>query len=173
MYLKHDNLVIREATKQDAELLVEWWNDGRIMAHAGFPEGLHTTIEKVEKEFDSLPIYRLILEDNGVAIGEANYRMKSEDIAEIGIKICVETKQNYGRGKIYLSLLIKHLFNEVHVSKIILDTNLKNQRAQAVYEKLGFNKIAVRKDSWKDQLGNLQSIVDYELEEKDFNSFLT
>ncbi|WP_438446465.1 GNAT family N-acetyltransferase [Gorillibacterium sp. sgz5001074] len=45
----------------------------------------------------------------------------------------------------------------------MLDTNLSNERAQHVYEKLGFRRTAVRIDSWRDQLGNLQSSVEYEL----------
>lgn len=55
--------------------------------------------------------------------------------------------------------------------KIILDTNLNNLRAQHVYEKLGFQKIRVNVDAWKNQLGELQSSIDYELEEKDFINY--
>ena len=39
MFLKHNNLIIRNATEKDAEQLALWWNDGKIMAHAGFPNG--------------------------------------------------------------------------------------------------------------------------------------
>jgi len=49
-----------------------------------------------------------------------------------------------------------------------LDTNLKNTRAQHVYEKLGFRKVRTRINAWKDQLGELQSAVDYELTAEDF-----
>jgi ribosomal protein S18 acetylase RimI-like enzyme len=49
------------------------------------------------------------------------------------------------------------------IKKIVLDTNLKNTRAQHVYEKLGFRKMRVNVDSWQDQLGQWQSTVDYEL----------
>ena len=55
--------------------------------------------------------------------------------------------------------------------KIILDTNLNNTRAQHVYEKLGFKKIRVKNNSWKNQLGELQSSVEYELVEEYFNDF--
>ena len=56
--------------------------------------------------------------------------------------------------------------------KIILDTNLRNERAQHVYEQLGFEKVRVRENSWKDQLGNWQSAVDYELTEEKFRPYL-
>lgn len=52
--------------------------------------------------------------------------------------------------------------------KVILDTNVKNTRAQHVYEMLGFTKVRVRENDWKNQLGELQSSIDYELVQKDF-----
>lgn len=49
-------------------------------------------------------------------------------------------------------------------TKIILDTNVKNTHAQHVYEKLGFKQVKVRHSSSKNQLGQWQSSIDYELE---------
>lgn len=65
-------------------------------------------------------------------------------------------------------MLINDLFKDLGYKKIVLDTNLNNLRAQHVYEKLGFQKLRVNVDAWKNQLGELQSSIDYELEEKDF-----
>lgn len=39
MFEQYNNLTIRNATVEDADLLSEWWNNGEIMAHAGFPNG--------------------------------------------------------------------------------------------------------------------------------------
>lgn len=47
MHLTHRNLTIRNATTADAPQLAAWWNDGTVMAHAGFPNGLGTTPEKI------------------------------------------------------------------------------------------------------------------------------
>ena len=60
-------------------------------------------------------------------------------------------------------MLIGYLFDHEGYEKIILDTNVKNTRAQHVYEKLGFKKVRTRIDAWKDQHGELQSSIDYEL----------
>ena len=79
--------------------------------------------------------------------------------------------QNKGFGKKILTMFIDNLFKQGY-EKIILDTNLNNKRAQHVYEELGFKKIRININNWKDQLGALQSSVDYELTEKDFNKFL-
>jgi len=47
MLLKNENLTIRNASPADAEILANWWNDGDVMAHAGFPNGLGTTPERI------------------------------------------------------------------------------------------------------------------------------
>lgn len=86
---------------------------------------------------------------------------------EIGIKICNSDFQGKGLGRVILSMLIEKLFSTGY-ELIFLDTNLKNTRAQHVYELLGFKKIAVNENSWKDQLGELQTSIDYELRASDF-----
>ena len=86
---------------------------------------------------------------------------------EIGIKICNSCFQGKGLGRVLLSMLIEELFN-MGYELIFLDTNLKNTRAQSVYELLGFKKIAINENSWKNQLGELQTSIDYELRPSDF-----
>lgn len=81
MKIKKDRITIRNATVDDANLLTSWWNDGSVMAHAGFPNGLGITVEQVK-------------------------------------------------------------------------------------EQLGFRKVRTNYHSWRDQLGNMQSSVDYELEKE-------
>ena len=168
MELQHGNILLRDATKEDAKQLAEWWNDGAVMAHAGFPNGLGTTEEEVAEDIGT---GALIIEEAGKPIGEANYRIIDDKVAEIGIKICVFDCQNRGIGKVVLSMLIRYLFDN-GFDKIVLDTNMKNKRAQRVYESLGFRKVRVNIDSWTDQVGKLQSTVDYELVEKDFVDYV-
>lgn len=174
MDCRFSNLRIRNAELTDCELLTKWWNDGKIMEHAGFPLGLKVTEDEVAaiilKGNDDIKRL-LILEYDDQIIGEMNYNFTSMNEVSIGIKLCEECMQNKGLGRRYLSLLINELF-KMQNCKIVLDTNLNNTRAQHVYESLGFKKTAVNVDSWKNQLGELQSTVDYELIESDFNSFL-
>ena len=168
MRLQYHDLTIRSALPSDAPQLVRWWNDGAVMAHAGFPLGLGTTVEKEAARLPSPG--RLMLEYKNRPIGEMSWRDVGENTAEIGIKICESTFQEQGLGRIYLSLLIKELFAR-GFARIVLDTNLNNTRAQHVYEKLGFRKVAIRENSWHDQLGNPQSAVDYALTPEDFRNF--
>lgn len=174
MLIRFENLTIRNATTDDAEQLASWWNDGKIMAHAGFPNGTGETVEEIASSLernaeDSGQL--LILERDEVPIGEMDYHKVGEDVAEIGIKICDFSLHDKGLGKLFLSMLIDFLFTKLQYKKIILDTNLKNERAQHVYEQLGFRKVQVRENAWKNQLGELQSSVDYELFPGDFINY--
>ena len=175
MDIHYQNIQIRNALPADAVQLCTWWNDGKVMVHAGFPNGLGIAEEEVVKEICSdneLNRLCIILYD-GTPIGEMNYRITQENrVAEIGIKICETIHQNHGLGKLILSLFIRELFSQYGVSKITLDTNLKNIRAQHVYEQLGCRKVGVEIDSWRDQLGQLQSAVLYELTPESFVSYV-
>lgn len=175
MQRSYKDISIRNARKEDAPQLCKWWNDGSVMAHAGFPNGIGTTAEKIESQIEEESdetARRHIISFNGIPIGEMGYRNLGNKTCEIGIKICDTAYQNKGLGKIILSLFIDGLFNELGYEKILLDTNLNNKRAQHVYEQLGFQKLRTNIDVWEDQLGNLQSSVDYELIKEKFNSYL-
>lgn len=173
MLLKYKNLTIRNATVNDAPLLAKWWNDGTVMAHAGFPNGTGETVEQISESLkhDTDEDRRLIIELDEIPIGEMSYGAEGEQTAGIGIKICDFSKHDKGYGKVLLSMLISSLFNDMGYNKIILDTNLKNKRAQHVYEELGFKKVRVNMSCWKNQVGELQSGIDYELYQEDFVNF--
>lgn len=185
MELEQGKLCIKNAEKEDCRQLVSWWNDGAVMAHAGFPNGLGTNEEKVQKQIaaDSDDTRRhLVIWYDGNRIGEMSYANLGDSLeetgedtienrtADIGIKICNSTFQEKGLGKIVLSMLIRELFSRGY-TKIVLDTNLKNKRAQHVYERLGFQKVNIRMDAWIDQVGEKQSVVDYELTKEHFVDF--
>lgn len=170
MNIRYEQLCIRNAEKRDCEQLATWWNDGKVMAHAGFPNGLGTTAEEIENQISTdsdNTKRRLVIEYGDKLIGEMSFYVYENAKYEIGIKICESEYQEKGLGRIVLSMLIEELFN-MGAQHIILDTNLNNKRAQHVYEKLGFKKVSVRYDSWKNQLGELQSSIDYELTRDDF-----
>lgn len=185
MKLEQGKLCIKNAEKEDCKQLVSWWNDGAVMAHAGFPNGLGTSEEKVQKQIaaDNDDTRRhLVIWYDGNRIGEMSYANLGDSLeetgedtienrtADIGIKICNPAFQEKGLGKIVLSMLIRELFSRGY-TKIVLDTNLKNKRAQHVYERLGFQKVDVRIDAWIDQVGEKQSVVDYELTKEHFVDF--
>lgn len=177
--LNQAELTIRSATKADAEQLTSWWNDGTVMEHAGFPNGLGTTAEATRlliAENLTSRGQRCILEVNQIPIGEMSYMVEGQT-AEIGIKICDPIWQNRGLGPRYLTMLIGYLFGAeskdyaLPVDKIALDTNANNLRARHVYEKLGFRRDDLSDLRWQDQLGNWQIGVAYELKRSDWENF--
>lgn len=173
MYIQYHNYIIRNAEEKDAEKLTNWWNDGKVMEHAGFPNGLQITKEKVKQQLEKHDDNnrRLIMEYDGTLIGEMCYTHLGDSV-DIGIKICNFDYQNQGHGRIFLSMLIERLFHKGY-QKIVLDTMIENIRAQHVYESLGFVKQGVKIDCWKDQVGNMRSAVDYCLHIDNFNSYVT
>ena len=174
MNIQYDDICIRNAEEADCAQLAAWWNDGRVMAHAGFPNGLNTSAEQIAQQIaddSDDTIRRLIIEYEGRRIGETSFTVTDDNSAQIGIKICEPAYQEKGLGRVILSLLIRALFAAGH-EKILLDTNLKNTRAQHVYEMLGFQKLRINIDSWTDQVGVPQSFIDYELTPEHFHSFV-
>ena len=110
----------------------------------------------------------MIIEVENKPIGECNFRLM-DDLAEIGIKVCDQSYQNRGFGRRALNLMIRHVFNNPEITKVILDTNIKNKRAQHVYQELGFKLVNTRINAWQDQLGTWQTVLDYELLREDFS----
>jgi len=174
MNLIKGSITIRNAMQSDAQQLCTWWNDGKIMAHAGFPNGLGITADEIRTSLttdNDETLRRHIIELDRTPIGEMNYRNKGSGTAEIGIKICDTTKQEKGLGTAILSIFIDALFTYYGYKKITLDTNTKNKRAQHVYEnKLGFIKISERVNAWQDQLGEMQYAIDYELTKENWQT---
>lgn len=172
MNIIYKDILIRNAEESDAAKLASWWNDGSVMAHAGFPNGVNTNEERIKEQIKNYTDQHrvLMIEYKGKTIGEMNYGFSDDDRCEIGIKICDSSYQEKGLGRVILTLFIEELF-KMGAKTIFLTTNLNNKRAQHVYEKLGFKKIRIEYDSWTNQLGEKQSIVYYELKENELISF--
>ena len=91
MQIQDNDIIIRNAEKDDCNQLATWCNDGSVMTHAGFPLGLNTTAEEIKnqiaKDTDETR-RRLIIEYQGQSIGEMSYHNMGNHVADIGIKIC-------------------------------------------------------------------------------------
>ena len=167
MILTNNTLTIRDAVLSDAEQLTAWWNDSAVMAHAGFPDGLGTTVETVRAQL-SAQGGRHIIALGEKPIGEMSVGSEGGGAAGIGIKICEASEREKGYGLMFLSMFIDALFTYEGYTKIILDANAVNTRAQHVYEKLGFRRVGLRENSWQDQRGAWQSAVDYEMKKAEW-----
>ena len=167
----NSELTIRTATAGDAKILSAWWNDGKIMEHAGFPLGVGTTEDKVKgKNIATISSNKqlLIVEVDNKPVGEMNYKIDN-NIANFGIKICDVKYQGAGLGTKLLTMLFNHLFFTLNCNKITCDTNLKNIRAQHVYkDKMHMTQTKTLVNCWTNQVGELQSTVFFELTKEDY-----
>lgn len=178
MNIKKDNIVIRSATIDDAILLNTWWNDGNIMEHAGFPNGLGESLEDTIaniKSWEGKLSQLCIIEVDNKPIGELNHCIEGDGSVSSGWKICDASYQNKGYGTRIIIMLLEFLFTDetinskFKINKIIWDTMLENKRAQHVYEnKIGARKIDIQENAWQDQLGTWRTAVNYEITKEDF-----
>ena len=195
MLIKYQNLTIRNAVPADAKQLCAWYNDGNIMAQFGYPNGMGLEYKPPEEipqdnaadntddnlhiiELDGNPIGEMnyrnfcypdgIIELDGKPINEADYR-NMERAIEPGIKICDLSARDKGYGTKLLTMFFDALFRYYGCEKIILDTDLKNERAQYVYEKkLGFRRLGIHKDVSLDESEYYASVVYFEMNKADW-----
>lgn len=178
MRINKDNIVIRSAVIDDAILLNTWWNDGNVMEHAGFPNGLGEPIEDTIaniKSWEGKLSQLCIIEVDNKPIGELNYCIEDDGAVYPGWKICDTNYQNKGYGPKIIIMLFEFLFTDETINskftirKIVWDTMLENKRAQHVYEnKIGARKIDIHENAWQDQQGAWQTAVNYEITKEDF-----
>jgi RimJ/RimL family protein N-acetyltransferase len=162
---------IRPLTQNDANLLFTWWNDGKIMKHVGYKEGLNISLEQIQAKINEEIIdknekrtsRRFIIEtlDTKVPIGEMSYGDLDlrNNSCTFGIKICDLRFQGQGYGKDALIAFITYLFKNFNLHRVELDTLVENVRAQALYQSVGFKYIGMRRDCWLDPLNNYRSAI--------------
>lgn len=181
MRIEKENIVIRSANINDSPQLNKWWNDGKVMEHAGFPNGLGVSLESTKdniKDNDQRLSQLCIIEINYKSVGELSYNIIENGVANVGWKICESAYQNQGYGTKIIIMLLEFIFmdkdinSQFPIEKITWDTMAENNRAKYIYEtKIGAKKIGLRENTWKDQLENWRSAVDYEIKREDFFSF--
>lgn len=113
MNICYHDICIRDAQQKDCAQLAAWWNDGAVMAHAGFPMGLGTTAAQIAQQIAAdtdATRRRLMVEYKGIPIGEMCFYVSDNTKYEIGIKICEPQYQEKGLGRVILSMLIGELF---------------------------------------------------------------
>ncbi len=170
MYLQQEDIIIRTVTDDDVFYLVKWWNDGCVMEHAGFYDGIDTTCQRVycqiQDEMDEKEKLRLIIEINKNPVGEMVYKVQNNDV-EIGIKICERNYQNHGYGQKILIMFFDELFSRGY-KNILISTLKRNKRARYVYKKLGAKIQKIEYKSYKDSYGEMLDCIFYILNSEEF-----
>ncbi len=83
------------------------------------------------------------------------------------LNVCIKPAyQGHGMGSRFVHLLLK-LSQHDGAEAAFLEARISNKRAQALYERLGFEKTAIRKDYYPDHNGHEDAmIMTYKFDEK-------
>ena len=94
--------------------------------------------------------FSIIMSDNGKAIGFVSVKGISEakSSAEIGIGIMEKDYHGQGYGTEVLNLVVQYAFSKLGLALLGLTVFPSNQRAIRAYEKVGFQKRKLLKQSW-------------------------
>lgn len=143
-----DRVSFRKVTRDDLELIHQWWNNPKIMSALG-AKNFSVTLEELKTEYlpswlDPKPggFNMFILCYDGKAIGEIGYRLTDVEhkIADFNIKVCDLDHRNQGIGTYAMGAFIHLLFKEEKVNRIICGLREDNKPALSLYGRLGFSE---------------------------------
>ena len=136
-------ITIKETTAKELDNVKALWADGDVMKFVGFPDGLLQTddemkawLDWIESERPQVNHYSIF--DGSVYCGETFYSIDSKhgNSASMDIKLF-----GFARGKGIaakaLSYAIEQAF-ENGAEKVWVDPNPNNEKALALYKRLGF-----------------------------------
>lgn len=136
---------IRETSEKDLRNVQNLWSDGDVMKFVGFPDGLHQTDEEMHKWFcwinsDRPDINHYSIFEDGVYCGETFYEIDREhgNCAALDIKLF-----GFARGRGIATKALSYAIDEAfgHGAETVwVDPNPENEKAIALYERLGFRR---------------------------------
>ncbi len=137
---------------EDAEKYTEWINDPEVSVNLTFFSKVISfakekeLLEKISKEDYHFAVIDLESDDliGGCSLNNVDPFNKT---AEVGIFIGNKAYWNKGYGEEALRLLLDYSFNILNLNNIMLNVYSYNKRALRCYEKCGFKKIGIRRDS--------------------------
>lgn len=154
-HLKGSNVTLRPSIPEDAPLFVQWLNDLDVALPLGDEAYEVITEDNVYAAIQSYPkdgwlMYTIITKDDTpigrcVLFGIDHIN----DRAMIGIFIGERSAWGQGYAKEAMELLIDYGFAMLNLHSISLGVFAFNQRAQALYKKLGFKQYGIRRQARK------------------------
>lgn len=138
-------ITVKETTANDLTNVKQLWADGDVMKFVGFPEGLHETDESMENWFNWILSCRptanhFSIFDNNIYCGETFFDIdiKHGNSASLDIKLF-----KFARGKGIATTALTYAIEEAFkngAEKVWVDPNPDNEKAIALYERLGFER---------------------------------
>lgn len=153
--LQGDLVVLREKRVEDVEADYRWRVDPEL-ATLDATSPLRMTLHDYERyfrdelEYPSPWSVRLAIETrDGFHIGNVMYYDIDEHKRETELGIMIGDRRYWGQGygQDAIDVLVRHIFTDTPIERIYLHTLAWNQRAQAAFEKCGFEPVrTVRRD---------------------------
>lgn len=144
--MENDSVTIREMQFEDLDNVRALWNDGDVMRFVGFPDGIGVTADDmarwlgwIERGRPRRNHYSVYAEGIGYC-GESFYDIDAEhgDAAALDIKLFAKAR---GRGIAYAALSHAiHAAFDNGAPRVWVDPNPQNERAFALYRRLGFQE---------------------------------
>ena len=134
---------LRPTSEADLPDLMALWNDGRVMAFVGYPNGLGATPDSMAAWFRRLVAdpsrrHRSIHDPHLGFCGEAYVAVDpSHDLAALDIKLRPEA-QGRGIASRALQQVLEEIFAGALAGRAYVDPSRHNERALRLYERLGF-----------------------------------
>ena len=138
-------IIIQETNRNDLLNVQALWGDGDVMNFVGFPDGLHETIENLERWLARIEAKRPLTNhysvyEDGVYCGEAFYSIDTthDNSAALDIKLFAAAR---GRG--IATQALSHAIDAAFANgakSVWVDPNPANVKAVALYERLGFER---------------------------------
>ena len=136
---------IKQTAAEDLKDVQRLWADGDVMRFVGFPEGLHETDEEMQDwlkwiESGRPKVDHFSVFEDGVYCGEAFYEIdqEHENSAALDIKLF-----GFARGRGIAAKALSHAIEKAFrngADVVWVDPNPENEKAIALYEKLGFKR---------------------------------
>jgi len=138
----------------DLERCLQWINDEELQARIGRRHPMSRTMEREwfesqYKSHDQLNL-AIVLKDADRHIGNCGFH-RIDHVnrnAEFGTLIAERDAWGHGYGPEAANLLLKYGFDELGLHRVALNVFSFNEQAQRVYEKLGFVREGVLRESY-------------------------
>ena len=134
---------IRETTSKDICFVQKLWADGNVMKFVGFPDGLQETEKQMQSWYEWIELGRPFVNhycifDDSEYCGETFYEIdvNHDNSAALDIKLF-----GFARGKGIATKALSFVINEAFkngANRVWVDPNPKNEKAIALYKRLGF-----------------------------------
>ena len=153
MTLKSERIFLRPLQEADAQILLNSTNDEELRYMTGTKSSF--TLEQIQQhirncEKDSTRYdFAICLNSNNQMIGELSISEIDEDNSKAGFRISMNGTELTGKGfgTEAIKLTLKFVFEELNLNRLQLEVFSHNIRGIKAYEKTGFKKEGVLRDS--------------------------